>query len=338
MVPRARRPYDRRTMTLATDFDRYWAQAEACHARGDEREAALALHRAVEARPDDMRSLAHFCRTLYENPSLFASPPAPRPRGPAPLVSVVICSIDTTKFGRVRESYGRAFGDDPWELVGVHDARSLAEGYTRGLSRAKGDLVVFSHDDIEILTIRLGEALSSALEAADVVGLAGTTALAGPAFAWSGKAAARGRFAEPAKGRDGLDLLIFNPVPRLASGMQALDGVWIAATRRAAEATGFDAKTFDGFHLYDIDFTYRAHLAGLKVAITPDVVLRHDSTGSFDAKWNEYAGRFLAKFPGLLRERCRSEMLRVPFSDAAQLVSYCARMDEAGRQASANQA
>lgn len=281
-----------------------------------------------------MRSLAHFCRTLYENPELFAPPREDRARGPAPLVSVVICSIDSAKFDRARESYARAFGDDPWEIVGVHDARSLAEGYTRGLSRAKGDLVVFSHDDIEVLTGGLGEALASALAVADVVGLAGTTDLAGPAFAWGGKAAARGRIVEPAKGREGLELVIFNPVPRLAGGMQALDGVWIAATRRAAEATGFDAATFDGFHLYDMDFTYRAHLAGLNVAITPDVVLRHDSTGSFDAKWNEYAGRFLAKFPGILRERRRSDMLRIPFAEAAQLVSYCGRMDEAGRQAS----
>ena len=314
-----------------TDFDRHWAEAAACHGDGDERGAILALYRAVTARPDDMRALAHLCRTLYENPDLFVPPPAPAPARPAPLVSVVTCSIDRVKFERARASYARAFGDDPWELIGIHDARSLSEGYARGFAQARGDLVVFGHDDIEILTGQLGPALASALAQADVAGLVGTTLLAGPAFAWSGKAFARGRIAEPAKGREGIDLVVFNPVPRVASGMQALDGVFIAATRRAVETVGFDAVTFDGFHLYDVDFTWRAHLAGLAVAITPDIVIRHDSTGSFDAKWNDYAGRFLAKFPGLLRERQASDMLRIPFTRGEEVVSFCARMDEAGR-------
>jgi hypothetical protein len=318
-------------MTQTTEFDRLWAEAQACHERGDERGAALALHRAAQVRPDDMRTLAHFCRTLYENPDLFVPPPVPRPSTAAPLVSVVICSIDRAKFERAQASYARAFGDDPWELIGIHDARSLSEGYARGFARAKGDLVVFSHDDIEVLSGQLGSALASALAEADVAGLVGTTFLAGPAFAWSGKAFSRGRIAEPAKGREGIDLVVFNPVPRLSTGMQALDGVFIAATRRAVDSVGFDAVTFDGFHLYDMDFTYRAHLAGLKVAITPGIVIRHDSTGSFDAKWNDYAGRFLAKFPGLLQERQRSDMLRIPFSRSEDLLSYCARMDEAGR-------
>jgi GT2 family glycosyltransferase len=161
----------------------------------------------------------------------------------------------------------------------------------------------------------------------------GTTLLAGPAFAWSGKAHARGRVAAPAAGRQGVDLVVFNPVPRVSAGMQALDGVFIAATRRAVETVGFDAATFDGFHLYDMDFTWRAHLAGLAVAITPDVVIRHDSTGSFDARWNDYAGRFLAKFPGLLRERQRSDMLRIPFASGEEVAAFCARLDEAGRAA-----
>jgi hypothetical protein len=322
-------------MKPTTDFDRHWAEAEACHARGDERGAVLALHRAVEARPDDMRTLAHLCRTLYEHTALFAPPPAPPASSPAPLVSVVTCSIDPARFERVRASWARAFGDDPWELIGIHDARSLGEGYARGFARAKGDLVVFSHDDIEILTGSVGRALSDALAAADVAGLAGTTLLAGPAFAWSGKRFARGRIAEPAKGREGIDLVVFNPVPRVTAGMQALDGVFIAATRRAVETVGFDAATFDGFHLYDMDFTYRAHLAGLRVAVTPDIVIRHDSTGRFDAKWQDYAGRFLAKFPGILRERQPSDMLRIPFACAADLVAYCARLDAAGREAGA---
>ncbi|MBZ0250930.1 MAG: glycosyltransferase family protein, partial [Burkholderiales bacterium] len=136
-------------MTPTPDFETLWAEAHACHQRGDARGAVLALYRAVALSPDDMRSLAHLCRTLYEHAELFAPPPAPPATGPAPLVSVVTCSIDAAKYGRVKASFARAFGEDPWELVGIHDAKSLCEGYARGFAQARGDLVVFSHDDIE---------------------------------------------------------------------------------------------------------------------------------------------------------------------------------------------
>jgi len=36
--------------------------------------------------------------------------------------------------------------------VRIPDARSLAEGYNRGLRRARGDLLLFSHDDVRIVT------------------------------------------------------------------------------------------------------------------------------------------------------------------------------------------
>jgi len=42
-------------------------------------------------------------------------------------------------------------GDEPYEIVAVRDARSLAEGYNRGVARSSGDIVILSHDDIEFL-------------------------------------------------------------------------------------------------------------------------------------------------------------------------------------------
>jgi GT2 family glycosyltransferase len=107
----------------------------------------------------------------------------------------------------------------------------------------------------------------------------------------------------------------------------------MAASRDAVEGTGFDAETFDGFHLYDIDFSYRAHLAGRRVGVSSEIVLRHDSEGGFDERWETYARRFVAKFPQVLGERAENLMSRIAFADAASLVAYCARLDEAGRRA-----
>ena len=71
-------------------------------------------------------------------------------------------------------------------------------------------------------------------------------------------------------------------------GMQTLDGFFLAARREAAIAIGFDAATFDGFHFYDLDFTYRAHAAGLKLAVTTEVCALHRSLGNFGEDWRRY--------------------------------------------------
>ena len=108
------------------------------------------------------------------------------------MISVIICSIDTAKFAAVEATYAAHMGAAPYEIVGVHDARSLCEGYNRGLRRARGDVCVFSHDDIEILSDELGGTLERHLASWDVVGVAGTTRMHAMGWANSGIRYARG--------------------------------------------------------------------------------------------------------------------------------------------------
>jgi hypothetical protein len=55
------------------------------------------------------------------------------------VISIIICSVDAAKFAAVEATYASHVGNQPYEIVGVHDARSLCEGYNRGMRRAKGD-------------------------------------------------------------------------------------------------------------------------------------------------------------------------------------------------------
>jgi hypothetical protein len=45
-------------------------------------------------------------------------------------------------------------------------------------------------------------------------------------------------------------------------GAQALDGAFLALRREVFERVQFDERTFDAWHLYDLDFVFSAHLAG----------------------------------------------------------------------------
>jgi glycosyl transferase family 2 len=209
------------------------------------------------------------------------------------VISVIICSIDADRFAAVEETYARHFGDESYEIVGIHDAKSLCEGYNRGLSRAKGELCVFSHDDIEILSDDLGGTLKRHLEEWDVVGVAGTTRMCAMGWANSGIRYARGVVTHRVPAGYEIQFL---GAPELVNGaIQGLDGVFFAARRPVAERIGFDAATFDGWHGYDTDFTFRCYLAGYRLAVCLDIRLVHFSQGAVDEAWLRYAGRFQEK-------------------------------------------
>ena len=215
--------------------------------------------------------------------------------------SIIICSIDGERFRKVSANYAERMAAGPYEIIRIDDARSLAEGYNRGLEKSRGDIVIFSHDDIEILTPDFRQRLVAHLEQFDVLGVAGTSRLLGASWNTAGQPWVHGQAVQPARSGEGYVVDIYGRAENLVQpDIQALDGMFIAARRSAATALRFDERTFDRFHLYDIDFTYRAHLARMRVGVCNDILIYHASLGSFNESWRHYAGVFQKKFAATL--------------------------------------
>ena len=209
------------------------------------------------------------------------------------MISVVVCSVDDAKFAAVSATYAAGMGDEPYEIVRIRDARSLSEGYNRGLRAARGDIVVFSHDDIEILSTDLGATLRRHAACWDVVGVAGTTRMSAMFWAASGIRHARGVVSH--RDPEGYTVEFFGAPEEVNGGIQGMDGVFIAARREVAERIGFDEATFDGWHGYDADFTFRCHRAGFRLAVCLDIRIVHFSRGTLDEAWRLYGERFALK-------------------------------------------
>lgn len=209
------------------------------------------------------------------------------------MISIIICSVDDARFAAVAASYAAHMGDEPHEIIRIAAAPSLCAGYNRGLRAARGDVVVFSHDDVEILSDGLGATLRRHLADWDVVGVAGTTRLAAMFWAASGIRHARGAVAH--RDAEGYTLEFFGAPAEVNGGIEGLDGVFIAARRDVAARIGFDEQTFDGWHGYDTDFTFRCHRAGHRVAVCLDIRLVHHSRGTFDDQWHRYGALFRDK-------------------------------------------
>src|SRR6185503_11081924 len=99
-----------------------------------------------------------------------------------------------------------------------------------------------------------------------------------------------------------LAVTVFGLQGSAAGTVQALDGVFLAARREVLERIRFDEGTFDGWHLYDLDFSFSAHLAGFRIAVCQDICLIHDSLGTYRADWQRYVDRFEDKHRGRLQK------------------------------------
>jgi GT2 family glycosyltransferase len=236
-----------------------------------------------------------------------------------PVVSIVICSIDAAKFARVCANYRALFAGRETEIVGIHDARSLAEGYHRGIAAARGETLILSHDDIEILNADFAPRLANALATFDLIGIAGTTRVVEGKWASAGDPHVFALVSSPDPERGGYGTMLLGGGPVAVPGIQALDGVFLALRREVAAATPFDAEAFDGFHLYDLDFSFRAHQAGFRLAVCRDIVLVHESTGGYDEAWARYKRRFEDKHRAHLPDAWTSKVgARAAFASASR--------------------
>ena len=302
---------------------RFWL-AEALRQAGDAAAAARHFARVARAHPQDFEAMYRFVLCVAASaPRLSGVPEEPGPAlGPT---TVAMCTIRPERAARARASLSRALRDTDVTFEVVTDARSLAEAYNRILDAARTERVILCHDDIEVVTPALDAALARAFARADVVGVVGADRVAGPAVLWAGHPHLHGQVAYP-RG-DAFEAAPMSLRRGLVTGMQALDGVFLAIGP-GARAHRFDARTFDGFHFYDLDFTYRAHLAGLRLAVTTDVVLVHDSEGNFGEDWKKYAERFLEKFPALRSTAAgRVHWYGAQVADAASLQALSRELD-----------
>ncbi len=245
--------------------------------------------RSVEAASQCVGTLADALREGFEGyPNVVCS-------GPVDLsFSIVFCSIDDAKCRNATALYERLFANVDHEIIAIRDARSLAEAYNRAVARSRGDIVILSHDDIDILAVDFAARLAGCFDQVDAVGAIGGENIAGPRWSSCDHPHLSGWITHRPQPGMPYHVDLVSPRPRRAN-MMALDGVFLAARRKVFAKIRFDESTFDGFHLYDIDWTYRASKAGFRLGTAGDLLIVHESRGNFDETWRLYADRFCDK-------------------------------------------
>lgn len=294
---------------------------------GDLRAAALAFRAVGRADPRDFEAVQDVVTCVAEAVRRGQSPfPPPVPRsyaGPREPISIVVCSVQAARLRAMQENFRSHLQGRDHEFVAIGDAKSLAEGYTRGLDQCKHDLVVFSHDDVELLSPQPFDSVQDALASHDIVGLAGSRQVTGPAVTWAGHPHIHGWVSYPAAAPEaGFTAAPLSLRTGVIGDMQALDGLFFACRQSTVRRIGFDGQAFDGFHYYDLDFTLRAHRAGFRLAVTTDVLAIHASSGHFGDAWQRYRERFTKKYPELAAPKGAHHAYGASFHDRDALLAF----------------
>ncbi|MDX2217836.1 MAG: glycosyltransferase [Burkholderiales bacterium] len=283
-----------------TNWDARFGTMCASLAAGDAAGAFRIAMSLYSQRPSAAALHAELARAaLAAMPAPVELPPAPA--APRQSIAFIICSIRPDKLAAIRARIEHLFRDHDVEVIGLTDARSLSEAYNRGATQARSRWLVFSHDDIALPQEDFADRLFAHLAAHDLIGMAGASKLVDGHWERAGWPHLHGQILHrppdaPGQGQ-GWVYYCAGLQASVMTGITALDGVFLACRREVWDAVQFDADIFDGFHLYDIDFSHRAARAGFRLAVPTDLLLVHDSTGRYDAIWQRYNERFLKKFP-----------------------------------------
>jgi GT2 family glycosyltransferase len=217
-------------------------------------------------------------------------------------ISIIVCSADDRRFATFKSSIDTVFDRDV-QLVRIQDAASMAGGYNRGVALSNGGVLIFCHDDIEFLGSGALEIIREDLKRFDLVGVAGTTRLVEGKWITAGQPFIHGQVVHqdggpPAGSQPRYQLCTYGlgRDDDVVANVQALDGLFMAVRRQVLDRVRFDETLFDGFHLYDLDFSFGAFLNGLNLAVDHRIRILHRSAGNFNGTWEKYFQRFNAKY------------------------------------------
>ncbi len=218
------------------------------------------------------------------------------------MISIIVCtrksSISDAHLANIKQTIGVAF-----ETICIDNSAnrlSIFEAYNRGVEQAKGDILVFAHDDIVFLTQNWGQILLTSLanKQTGIAGVLGGHLIDETSVSWTSSGFYSGQVIQVSHG----ERTTFNHNDAaLGSSVVALDGMLLAMRKELFEHNmlKWDADTYKGFHFYDLDICMQAVSHGYQVQVVP-IMLEHHSLGAFNQSFYDSCKVFHLKWDDTL--------------------------------------
>jgi glycosyltransferase involved in cell wall biosynthesis len=198
----------------------------------------------------------------------------------------------------------------------INNGESLTKAYNRGLKEAKNNIVVFSHDDLTVETKQWGTKLIKQFEKNPeyaIIGVAGSKNMPVSGRWWENPKKMYGRVAHTHEGKTWLSSYSEDLGHELEE-VVVCDGVWFAVDKTRIKKE-FN-ENVEGFHFYDVTFSFENHLKGAKVGITTTIRINHQSIGQTNDSWEknraDFSETYQAHLPANVKKVLRKgEKLKV---------------------------
>ena len=167
----------------------------------------------------------------------------------------------------------------------INNGESLTKAYNRGLKQASNDIVVFCHDDLTIETKQWGTKLLKIFQKNPeyaIIGVAGSKHMPDTGQWWANPKKMYGRVAHTHEGKTWLSTYS-EDLGQTIEEVVVCDGVWFAIDKNKIKKE-FNEKV-EGFHFYDVTFTFENYLEGAKVGVTTAIRINHQSIGMTNEVW-----------------------------------------------------
>ena len=238
------------------------------------------------------------------------------------MISLIVCSrLDPSVTIHRRNTEKTAAGQIEYIRIDNREPRAgICNAYNRAVSMAHGEIIVFMHEDAFFMEKGWDTALSKKFSESSIglIGVAGTRYLFAehPGWVAAGRPFIRGKVIHETRNGENFHLTVFSWDDK-DSDVVAVDGLFFAIRRNLFDRIAFDEATFDGFHFYDLDICMQIRKTH-RLIVTPEIIIKHQSGGSFDATWQKYAEHFLQKYSAELPASCAEGEIpdlskRVPF-------------------------
>ena len=185
----------------------------------------------------------------------------------------------------------------PYENPGKY---SLTEVYNMGVKKAKNDIIVFCHDDIKFDTKNWGRKLLNHFKRHvefGIIGVAGSRYMPSSGKWWEDFSKMHGAVYHEHEGKRWLSRYS-KDIGNKLDEVILIDGLFFAIHKDKI-LKPFNEEV-DGFHFYDVDFSFSNHLAGVKVGVCTDIKITHLSIGMTNDEWEKNRIIFSEKYKDFL--------------------------------------
>ncbi len=194
------------------------------------------------------------------------------------MISVIICSRHKEIPARLKSNIKESVGCE-YEVVVIDNSKndhSIFTAYNEGVRRAKGDILCFCHEDILFRSDDWGVAIQDQFsdESIGCIGVIGAHFLPdAPMYWWSSP------YISQYSINNDNGQVSFNDTRDFFHGnladVVAVDGVCFFIPFRFFSSIRFDDKTYDGFHVYDMDICMQIQDLGKRVCVTDVLTIEH---------------------------------------------------------------